>query len=480
MNVSELHFDVDSVRCAAGEGHRVDARAFQRRRVYLGEALTFEIQSRLAHLDAEAIDLTLEGLGLAVVGPADTAVMPGLGDVVAIRYTGRGASGVAQKAVVRHRGRLQTSRGTLPRLGLSLVPDTPGVNGAEVRDEVRHPCPDALAAFATASCPWFFRERVRFRILELGTDGMTLRTSQLDVPLLPRAGLDFELHLAFVGVGHARGRLTWVRRADANMAFDLGISWIAPARPLLKMLSRYLLATDENLTPAVLRASGFPVGSVDDEATYDYATSSADYEQILALRLHAHQAEGHLLNACAADMKSTFDAHARHLTCRFRGRIVGYVRVIFVDGVASRSQYVAMGGHVVPPWLWNSGFVEAGAGAVHPEFQRTGLFVPLMLHVLRVAVQSEHRFVLGACDDDLLAMYRDMGFESLETRMVEPKPGWRFQSHLIYADAERLVQEPPASRTVAAMACAIEFASCAAGKQENRARSPRVDDAYTH
>ena len=75
--------------------------------------------------------------------------------------------------------------------------------------------------------------------------------------------------------------------------------------------------------------------------TYDYATTEADYEEILALRLHAHQAEGHLDSASIADLRSPFDAHSRHLTCRFGGRIVGYLRVIFVDRDPARSQYVA-------------------------------------------------------------------------------------------------------------------------------------------
>lgn len=55
-------------------------------------------------------------------------------------------------------------------------------------------------------------------------------------------------------------------------------------------------------------------------------------------------------------------------------------------------------------------------------------------------------------------MYGDLGFEVLETRTVEPKPGWRFRSHLLYADAERLLRDEPESGTVAAMASAIAFA----------------------
>ena len=192
--------------------------------------------------------------------------------------------------------------------------------------------------------------------------------------------------------------------------------------------------------------------------TYDYARSSADHRAILALRLRAHQAEGHLGSTSIADLRSPFDEHSRHLTCRFGGRIVGYVRVIFVDGDPARSQYVSLGGHEVPQWLWEAGFVEGGAGATHPDFQRAGLYVPLMQHLFRVAVQSGHRYVLGACPGELLGMYCEMGFEVLEERLVEPKPGWSFRSHLLYADAERLLVDPSASRTAAAMASAIEFA----------------------
>ena len=91
-----------------------DCRSRPRRRVYLGEGLTFDIGAR-----AEAVDLTCEGLGLAIVQPL--AALPAVGDAVAVRYTGPGASGETQEAVVRHVGSV---RG-LPRVGLSLVHDAP-------------------------------------------------------------------------------------------------------------------------------------------------------------------------------------------------------------------------------------------------------------------------------------------------------------------------------------------------------------------
>src|SRR4051812_15917393 len=168
-----------------------NSRSLDRRRVYIGEGLSFQIESETAWLEAEAIDLTHEGLGVAVVLATDIT-LPAIGEVVTVRYTGRGASGDRQRAVVRHVGSLQTGRGTLPRIGLSLVADTTRVADVDRREGVRYPCPEALAAFAAASCPWFLGETAHFRIVQVGIGGVTPRAAQPPPPPLPRAGADLD------------------------------------------------------------------------------------------------------------------------------------------------------------------------------------------------------------------------------------------------------------------------------------------------
>jgi len=71
--------------------------------------------------------------------------------------------------------------------------------------------------------------------------------------------------------------------------------------------------------------------------------------------------------------------------------------------------------------------------------------------------RSRHPLIYTPGDNEWVDC-RGMGFDVLETRTVEPKPGWRFRSHLLYADAEQLLRGEPASATVAAMASAIAFA----------------------
>ena len=70
----------------------------------------------------------------------------------------------------------------------------------------------------------------------------------------------------------------------------IGVAWIARSVALHDALADYLLAADATLTPARLRAGGLAVGSVERVVCYDYATTASDYEEILALRLSAHQA----------------------------------------------------------------------------------------------------------------------------------------------------------------------------------------------
>src|SRR3954447_14500376 len=122
-----------------------DHRAHDRRRVYLGEGLTFEVRSRARRLLAEAVDLSPGGMGLVV---SSGAVMLGIGEVVTLC---RGE--VCVSAIVRRVGRL---RG-LPLIGVSFVDAAADVSAFE--------CCVEFPAFAVAPSPWFHRETLRLRVV---------------------------------------------------------------------------------------------------------------------------------------------------------------------------------------------------------------------------------------------------------------------------------------------------------------------------
>lgn len=430
-----------------------DARRLERRQVYLGEGLVVRLEGEGGiDVSGEVVDLTPEGLGVAVAGT--TPALPRKGDVVTVRHEGRALSGVC------HRARITSvSEGTFvgqrrPRIGMAFVRDeTTTRSGPDRRRTDRYECSESLPATASAVSPLFFREWMHFRIHEIGAGGTTLSTSLRNKGLLPGMELDLRVTLPIAGVFDVRGRIATIGRELTGDRFRVGVRWIEPSRELLAGIAEYVLLDHRELSPSSLREGGLPVGSVERAVRYDYARPD-EHEAILDLRLRSHRHEGRLHDLDLEDLKSPFDDRARHLVCRFGSRIVAYVRVIYVEGDPANSQYATVGKHVIPEWLWREGFVEAGAGATDPEFQRAGLFVPLMQHAARVALQSGARYMLGGCDDDLLDMYRQMGFVPLETRFVEPKPGWRFRSHLIVLDLKNL---PEDGKFVPAMSSVVDF-----------------------
>ncbi|MGH3940140.1 MAG: GNAT family N-acetyltransferase [Pseudonocardiaceae bacterium] len=385
-------------------------------------------------------------------------------DDVVVEHTGRALADVRHAAVVRsvsdeifdgRRGR---------RIGLSLPTPAPDVAG--------YPCPAQLPATASAMSPLFFQDWMHFILRTVTAGGATLSTATEGVGLLPGLKLAFTVTVPFAGTYEVQAVVRSFHQ-EPDGAVAVCVSWIDPPRTFLAAVAEYLMLAGTGLTPAQLRAGGLPLRNAERVVTFGSAAFRQDGQEILNLRFRAHQHEGRLHGMTSADLASAFDAHARHLVCRYEGRIVGYVRAIFVDGDPARSQYMRWGGHQVPPWLWEAGFVEAGAGAIDPEFQRAGLLLPLMQHVVRVAVQSGVGYVLGACSDELLDMYRAQGFEMLETRQVEPKPGWRFRSHLLQLDIEQLIRHRFQSRSLEAMASAALFAKSLDSAGSLTARRPR-------
>ncbi len=430
-------------------------RAARRRRVYLGEGLTVSLQSADLFIEGEVIDLTPRGMGVAVLEGGD---LPRVGERLVIKHTGRAMGGLKHDAVVTHLGEGTFSGKRLSRIGFAFIEGTAKAPASENRRRgERYACSPRFPVIASARSPVFFREWLYFRVHEIGPGGMTLSVPATTSALLPGVTLALSVTLAHIGSFDVNARVVSIREDRTEDDYVLGVYWTNPGTILLRSIAEYLMLGDKALTPDRLRDSGFDVGSIERAVTFDYATCPDEYDDLLDLRLRSHQHEGRLTGRTKAEMASSFDAHSRHVVCRFGEKIVGYVRIIYVGGDPKKSQYVAHGGHEVPKWAWDAGFVEAGAGAVDPEFQKAGIFLPLMQHAARVALQSGYRYMLGACSDDLLDMYRGMGFSLLETRLVSPKPGWEFRSHLICLDLEVLGSDPPEGRSVKAMASVLDF-----------------------
>lgn len=181
----------------------------------------------------------------------------------------------------------------------------------------------------------------------------------------------------------------------------------------------------------------------------------ADLAEIHDLRLRAHRHDGRFTGITAADLAGPYDRDAWHLVIRHDRRIVAYMRLIDLRGDPRRSQYMTDGGHSVPEEMWADGILEGGAGAVEPEFRRGRLYTEIIRESVRIMARTGSRWLLGGCEDELLPGFQAMGFRVVETRDVEPMPGWRFRSHLFAMAMDTLAAGHLPGRTAAAFAAAL-------------------------
>ena len=196
------------------------------------------------------------------------------------------------------------------------------------------------------------------------------------------------------------------------------------------------------------------ITSVALDATFDFAKSTEDYGDVLALILRANQHEGRFAGMIVNDIASPLDACSQFITCRVGGRIVGCVRLTAVDGDRSKSPYAAAG-HAIPDWIWNTGFVEAHSLAIDPTLQGAGLLVPIATRMACSAYASGYDLLLAGAALDLLSFYRHVGFQELERRGVTPRPGWSFNSALLLMNLPAIAHDPPRGRWTGLVAKAL-------------------------
>ena len=104
---------------SAARAASTDPRRLERRRVYLGEGLTLRLHHASSRpLSGEIIDLTPEGIGIAV--PSSESVLRE-GAQVTIEHTGRGTAGISQRGIVMNVTTGIFGGRTMQRIGVAFV-----------------------------------------------------------------------------------------------------------------------------------------------------------------------------------------------------------------------------------------------------------------------------------------------------------------------------------------------------------------------
>lgn len=298
--------------------------------------------------------------------------------------------------------------------------------------------PDYLPT-GIAPCGVRFEDFVHFRIVEISRRGMQLVTSLRNKFLVPGTTLDATCSFPTLDQVKITFHVVQARVVDdgGKAALSLGVTWEAQGARAAETIGQYVLQFGPGATPEQLRAEGLAVRSTSRAFDFGYVRGEDDYREVLALRrlAYLHAAK---ISPDASDeaMGDGFDRQSRIVTARYRGRLVGTIRVMFPRSESDRlkhEDYCELPASLPP----RTEIVEMSKACTHPEFRGSDLFYSIIKHGALAAIQSRRRYILMSCTDQLYPIYKKLGFKDLGISYVHASMG--LEHHLMLGEIAAMV-----------------------------------------
>jgi predicted GNAT family N-acyltransferase len=268
--------------------------------------------------------------------------------------------------------------------------------------------------YPTCICPTpgRFNEYMYFQVRDISRDGFQLVCSLRNKYLIP--GMELALTASFPMVGDlsvpVRVTRIGVKAEREKDLLVVGTEYLGLTSKATNVIGQYLLQFSNVETLSDLRQSGFAPVSVARATDFYFLKSESDYEEVLKLRLLAHQAGG-TLGGCASayDMSDRFDSSSRIIVAKHKGQIIASARVHFcaLEDTLEHEQY----------FEWPQDFprrdsvIEITRVCTHPNFRSNDLLISLLKFIGITCFQRQRPHVLVSSIDTLIPFYKKIGLQ---------------------------------------------------------------------
>jgi predicted GNAT family N-acyltransferase len=359
----------------------------------------------------------LSPLGVELVQP-DEEIPFGKGDPVDLEITLAGQRTLFEGLVVD----LVQAADSIELIGIRLSKRK--VEDA-LRDERRRAtrwlCSDEFFPTCMAPTPGRFDDFVYLQIRDISNEGLQLVCSLRNKFLI--AGMRLNLMAVFpmgsvtnVQVEITRVGITSIGARDKLV---LGTKFVDLSRTARQAIGQYLVQFGEVESLEELRLAGLAPRSLSLGVDFYNLKKEDDYKEVLELRRLAHELDGNLRQPVAAvDMGDIYDARARIVVGKFRGRIVATARIRYNE-LNDPLEHEA---HVTWPKELprRDQIIEVSRVATHPDFRKNDLLAALFRFICHNVVQPERPWLIMSCLDRMVPYYEKIGFRRTGLRHTEP------------------------------------------------------------
>jgi hypothetical protein len=264
--------------------------------------------------------------------------------------------------------------------------------------------------------------------------GMRLQTSARNKSFLPNLLLNVKIYLPT----HNEFELV-VKVLNTDTPTDsqlknryvINVEFIEPTPQFLQAMVEYILLCGVDVSPQELRREKLPMAAIEKSLSFFYATMQQDLDVISRLRQTCLFDELGVINSEGYSIQDeilveeeenvgfdVYDDNSRQIICKMGRKPIACVRVIFNNKNRTKCEMVSAV-EVIPETLWSKRFVEISRLAWEKEYRESDVFVNLVRHIIRIAVESGHTHILTSSPPALKQLYLKVGFQPLE---LEWKP----------------------------------------------------------
>jgi predicted GNAT family N-acyltransferase len=295
-------------------------------------------------------------------------------------------------------------------------------------------CGEDFFPTGVSPTPGRFNEYMYFQIRDISREGLQLLCSLRNKYLIPGTQLNLTASFPMVGDLSLSVRVTRVGVTSERDKDYLvvGTEYASLSQNARSIIGQYLLQFGNAESLADLRDAGFFPQSMAKGTDYYFLKSEQDYEQVLKLRLLAHQSGGTVSEQTNMyDMSDRYDSNSRIIVAKYRGQIVASARIHYspLEEPMEHEQYVE----------WPTSYprrdtvFEITRVCTHPNFRSNDLLAGLLKFIATTCIQPQRPWVLISSTDAMVPFYQKIGL--ILTNLHYEHPVYRGKQNILLTNS---------------------------------------------
>lgn len=431
----------------------IENRQDSRRSVYIGEGIKVVIkdEDEKRSIHGEITDISPWGSNIYIVDQK-LSTYPKKGDTVKIYYNTK------DKKNSLCRGRVVYILENIVEEIKYLKYGIEFINEVSQTNIKNYEIPDIFSPHCCCDDPFFFQEKLIFKIKSINSKGMILITSARNKTLIPNIELQLKVSIPAGDEFLVNVKLEQTLSSNKPSEKDKYIAQFKfenQNSKFLQVMVEYILFCGVEVTPKELRDNNLPVDIIENSLSYYYALDKLEMDKVIQLRkIGLFESLPNSTNNNETDKdensskvsdeigeeiyKDKFDAFSRQILCKVGKRPIACLRIIYNlrdKNKTELNEYVDN----IPEWLWSKKFVEISRFAWDKEYRENDVFINMIRQIVRIVIESGHTHIITSSPEALKPLYTKVGFVALSLPWKEAYSAQKEKESLLILDAKGIL-----------------------------------------